>query len=189
LVIVDDTAAAGTAKMSSIKNRRHPRITLFLMPKLPIYQLIARAWNRYLINFIKLFLWKIPRKKEPIRYGMTSESFQNTINTTALNLTIRVVMQKKSLMEQCREFGPKEWAQVVFMVLIMCAGGYLIIYSVYMMTVNNEPGLFMFSIAMFGVGCTTIWFALSHVEIQTTEEKLESITARLDKIIDRIEKQ
>jgi hypothetical protein len=98
-------------------------------------------------------------------------------------------MQKKSLLEQCREFGPKEWAQIVFMILIMCAGGYLIIYSVYMMTVNNEPGLFMFSIAMFGVGCTTIWFALSHVEIQSTEEKLESITARLDKIIDRIEKQ
>ena len=51
------------------------------------------------------------------------------------------------------------------MILIMCAGGYLIVYSVYMMTVNNDPTMFMFSIAMFGVGCTTIWFALSHVEI------------------------
>jgi hypothetical protein len=47
----------------------------------------------------------------------------------------------------------------------------------------------MFSVAMFGVGCTTIWFALSHVEIQSREEQLESITKRLDKIIDRIEKQ
>jgi hypothetical protein len=98
-------------------------------------------------------------------------------------------MQQKSLREQVKEFGSKEWAQIVFMILIMIAGGYLIIYSVYMMTVNNDPGLFMFSIAMFGVGCTTIWFALSHVEIQSTEEKLESITNRLDKIIDRIEKQ
>ena len=97
-------------------------------------------------------------------------------------------MQEKSFIEQCRSFGPKEWAQVVFMVLIMCAGGYLIVYSVYMMT-DNDPTLFMFAIAMFGVGCTTIWFALSHVEIVSTEEKLESITNRLDKIIEKIEKQ
>ena len=98
-------------------------------------------------------------------------------------------MQNKSLLEQCEGYGLKEWAQVVFMILIMCAGGYLIVYSVYMMTVNNDPTMFMFSIAMFGVGCTTIWFALSHVEIQSTEEKLESITTRLDKIIEKIEKQ
>jgi len=98
-------------------------------------------------------------------------------------------MQELSILEQCKAFGAKEWAQVIFMILIMCAGGYLIVYSVYMMTVNNDPALFMFAIAMFGVGCTTIWFALSHVEIVSTEEKLERITSRLDKIIDRIEKQ
>ena len=100
-----------------------------------------------------------------------------------------VFMEEKSFIEQCKAFGAKEWAQVIFMVLIMCAGGYLIVYSVYMMTVNNDPSLFMFSIAMFGVGCTTIWFALSHVEIQSKEEQLDSITQRLDKIIDRMEKQ
>jgi hypothetical protein len=98
-------------------------------------------------------------------------------------------MLEKSLFDECKDYGPKEWAQVVFMILILCAGGYLIVYSVYMMTVNNDPTMFMFAIAMFGVGCTTIWFALSHVEIQSTEEKLESITTRLDKIIEKIEKQ
>jgi hypothetical protein len=98
-------------------------------------------------------------------------------------------MVEKSIIEQCRAYGPKEWAQIVFMVLIMCAGGYLIVYTVYMMTVNHDPGLFMFAIAMFGVGCTTIWFALSHVEIQSTEEKLERITSRLDSIIEKIERQ
>ncbi|MFA5269038.1 MAG: hypothetical protein WC379_13805 [Methanoregula sp.] len=98
-------------------------------------------------------------------------------------------MQEKTLLEQFKTLGPKEWAQVIFMVLIMCAGGYLIVYSVYMMTVNHDPTMFMFSIAMFGVGCTTIWFALSHVEIQSTEEKLEDIASRLDKIIAKIEKQ
>jgi hypothetical protein len=98
-------------------------------------------------------------------------------------------MQEKSLLEQCKAFGPKEWAQVVFMLLIVCAGGYLIVYSVYMMTVNRDPTMFMFAIAMFGVGCTTLWFALSHVEIVSTEEKLESITNRLDKIIEKIERQ
>jgi hypothetical protein len=97
-------------------------------------------------------------------------------------------MQEKSILEQFRTYGPKEWAQVIFMVLIMCAGGYLIVYSVYMMTVNHDPTLFMFAIAMFGVGCTTIWFALSHVEIVTTEEKLERITSRLDNIIEKIER-
>ena len=103
--------------------------------------------------------------------------------------SVRVPMQEQSLLEQCRTYGPKEWAQIVFMILIMCAGGYLIVYSVYMMTVNHDPTMFMFATAMFGVGCTTIWFALSHVEIQSTEEKLESITNRLDKIIEKIERQ
>jgi divalent metal cation (Fe/Co/Zn/Cd) transporter len=75
------------------------------------------------------------------------------------------------------------------MVLILCAGGYLIVYSVYTMIINHDAGMFMFAIAMFGVGCTTIWFALSHVEIRSTEKKLESITTRLDQIIEKIEKQ
>jgi hypothetical protein len=98
-------------------------------------------------------------------------------------------MEKKSFMEQCRLYTMKDWAQIIFMILICCAGGYLIIYSVYMMTVNDNPNLFMFSIAMFGVGCTAIWFGLSHVEIQSTEEKLERITSKLDKIIERMEKE
>jgi hypothetical protein len=98
-------------------------------------------------------------------------------------------MEKKGLIEQCKSYSVKDWAQIVFMVLICIAGGYLIIYSVYMMTVNNDPNLFMFSIAMFGVGCTAIWFGLSHVEIQSTEEKLERITTKLDKIIERMEKE
>ena len=112
----------------------------------------------------------------------------DTINTTGSKPHYTGSMQEKSIFEHCKAYGPKEWAQVVFMILIMAAGGYLIVYSVYMMTVNHDPTMFMFSIAMFGVGCTTIWFALSHVEIQSTEEKLESITARLDNIIDKIEK-
>jgi hypothetical protein len=98
-----------------------------------------------------------------------------------------MAMEETSFIEKCRAFSAKDWAQVVFMILICAAGGYLIIYSVYMMTVNNDPNLFMFSIAMFGVGCTAIWFGLSHVEIQSTEEKLESITKRLDRIIERME--
>jgi hypothetical protein len=36
---------------------------------------------------------------------------------------------------------------------------------------------------------TTIWFALSHAEIISTEEKLESITRQLDKIHKKREKQ
>ena len=131
-------------------------------------------------------VYRIPeRKTESVATKYTG--VQNTINTTVINLTI--VSMQKSLLEQCREFGPKDWAQIAFMIVIMMAGGYLIIYSVYMMTANHDPALFMFSVAMFGVGCTTIWFALSHVEIQSREEQLESITKRLDKIIDRIEKQ
>ena len=83
----------------------------------------------------------------------------------------------------------KDWAHIIFMILILAAGGYLIIYSVYMMTSAKDPSLIMFSIAMFGVGCTAIWFGVSHVDIQTTEEKLESITQRLDEINRKIEKR
>jgi hypothetical protein len=98
-------------------------------------------------------------------------------------------MQGNSFFETCKMYTLRDWAQIVFISLICLAGGYLIIYSVYMMTFNHEPGLFMFAIAMFGVGCTAIWFGLSHVEIQSTEEKLESITKRLDSIIERMEKK
>lgn len=98
-------------------------------------------------------------------------------------------MQGKSFFETCKKYSLRDWAQIVFISLICLPGGYLIIYSVYMMTFNREPGLFMFSIAMFGVGCTSIWFGLSHVEIQATEEKLESITQRLDSIMEKIEKK
>ncbi|MDO9550195.1 MAG: hypothetical protein Q7J03_04420 [Methanoregula sp.] len=93
------------------------------------------------------------------------------------------------MLENVKNYGPKEWAQIIFMILILCAGGYLIIYSVYMMTVNNDPTLFMFAIAMFGVGCTAIWFGISHVEIVSTEEKLERITRRLDSILEKIERK
>ena len=98
-------------------------------------------------------------------------------------------MEKKSFIDHCKTYSPKDWAQIIFMILICLAGGYMIIYSVYMMTVNNNPSLFMFSIVMFGVGCTAIWFGLSHVEIQSTEEKLEKITKQLDRIIEKIEKE
>jgi hypothetical protein len=98
-------------------------------------------------------------------------------------------MQGNSFFETCKRYTLRDWAQIVFISLICLAGGYLIIYSVYMMTFNHEPNMFMFAIAMFGVGCTAIWFGLSHVEIQSTEEKLESITKRLDSIIERMEKK
>jgi hypothetical protein len=98
-------------------------------------------------------------------------------------------MDDNSVWKKYRVLGIKEWAQVLFMIMICLAGGYLIIYSVYMMTVNHEANLFMFAIAMFGVGCTAIWFGLSHVEIQSTEEKLESIAKRLDSIMEKIEKK
>ena len=113
----------------------------------------------------------------------------NTINTPEVYQTVLIKMADTGFLESCKSYSPKDWAQIVFMILICAAGGYLIIYSVYMMTVNNNPSLFMFSIAMFGVGCTAIWFGLSHVEIQSTEEKLERITNQLDRIIERMEKK
>jgi hypothetical protein len=98
-------------------------------------------------------------------------------------------MKRKSLLELCKAYGPREWAQVFFMIVILCIGGYLVVYSVYMMTANHDPTMFMIAVAMFGVGCTTLWFALSHAEIISTEERLESITRQLDKINEKIEKQ
>jgi len=98
-------------------------------------------------------------------------------------------MQRKSLLEQCKTFGPKQWAQVFFMIVILCIGGYLVVYSVYMMTASHDSTMFMIAVAMFGVGCTTLWFALSHAEIISTEERLESITRQLDRINERMEKQ
>ncbi len=58
-----------------------------------------------------------------------------------------------------------------------------------MMTVNHDTSFFMFALVMFGVGCTSIWFGLSHIEIQHSEEKLDSITRRLDNIIEKLGKE
>jgi hypothetical protein len=88
-----------------------------------------------------------------------------------------------------KKLDMRDWAHIVFMILILSAGGYLIIYSVYMMTSSRETNLLMFSIAMFGVGCTAIWFGISHVDIKSTEEKLESITHHLEEINRKLEKQ
>jgi hypothetical protein len=98
-------------------------------------------------------------------------------------------MEKSSLLPACKSYTIRDWLQILFMVLICGAGGYLIMYSVYMMTVNNNTSLFMLTLTIFGVGCTAIWFGLSHVEIQSTEERLERITARLDNIIEKMEKK
>jgi len=116
-------------------------------------------------------------------------TISDRINKTQVNQECTDIMDKNAILKKYRVLGIKEWAQVTFMIMICLAGGYLIIYSVYMMTTNHDPSLFMFSIAMFGVGCTAIWFGLSHVEIQSTEEKLESITKRLDSIIEKMEEK
>ena len=94
-----------------------------------------------------------------------------------------------AMIPKMKKFGMKDWAHIIFMILILAAGGYLIIYSVYMMTSSHDTNLIMFSIAMFGVGCTAMWFGISHVDIQTTEEKLESITQRLDEINRKLERK
>ena len=88
-----------------------------------------------------------------------------------------------------RSFRFRGWAQVFFTILICITGAYLIILSLYLIATGAEDVLFLLSLAMFGMGCTAIWFALSYGRIQSVEEKLEKITGQLDKIIEKIERE
>ena len=85
----------------------------------------------------------------------------------------------------------RDWTQLIFLGIVLCIGTYLIIFSLYMVAANKSGSLdlYMLAIAAFGVACTMIWFAISNFRITSTEQKLESITARLDAIISKIEKK
>jgi hypothetical protein len=85
----------------------------------------------------------------------------------------------------------RDWTQLIFLGMVLCIGTYLIIFSFYMVAANKSGSLdlYMLAIAAFGVACTMIWFAISNFRITSTEQKLESITARLDAIISKIEKK
>jgi ABC-type nickel/cobalt efflux system permease component RcnA len=90
-----------------------------------------------------------------------------------------------------RKYRPREWAQLIFLGLIICIGVYLIIFSLFMIRADTSGSsdAFMLAVAMIGVACTMIWFAISNFEIKSTEEKLGSLTERLDDIINKIEKK
>jgi len=82
------------------------------------------------------------------------------------------------MIEGLKHYGVREWVQIIFLIILLSAGGYLIVYCVYMMTLTNDPNIFLFSIVMFSVGCTAVWFGLSYAEIQETEEIMASISQR-----------
>jgi hypothetical protein len=85
----------------------------------------------------------------------------------------------------------RDWTQLIFLGMVLCIGTYLIIFSLYMAATNKSGSLdlYMLAIAAFGVACTMIWFAISNFRITSTEQKLESITMRLDDIISKIERK
>jgi len=87
-----------------------------------------------------------------------------------------------------RSFRFRGWAQILFTIPICITGAYLIILSLYLIATGAEDVLFMLSLAMFGMGCTAIWFALSYGRIQSIEDKLEKITGQLDQLIGKIER-
>ena len=77
--------------------------------------------------------------------------------------------------------------------LILCISVYLIIFSLLMIAANINTIMtsdaFLLAVAMIGVACTMIWFAVGNFKIESTEEKLETLTERLDNIINKLEKK
>ncbi len=98
-------------------------------------------------------------------------------------------MEQDAYPASIRSFRFRGWAQILFTILICITGAYLIILSLYLIATGADDVLFLLSLAMFGMGCTAIWFALSYGRIQSVEEKLEKITGQLDKIIEKIERE
>jgi c-di-AMP phosphodiesterase-like protein len=90
-----------------------------------------------------------------------------------------------------KKFGVREWAQFIFLGIILCISVYLIIFSLFMIAANTtrDTNAFMLAVAMIGVACTMIWFAISNFEIKSREDKLETITERLDNIINKMERK
>ena len=94
---------------------------------------------------------------------------------------------------QEKKIGTRNWAQLIFLGLILCISVYLIIFSLLMIAANINTIMtsdaFMLAVAMIGVACTMIWFAVGNFKIESTEEKLETLTERLDNIINKLEKK
>ena len=66
---------------------------------------------------------------------------------------------------------------------IMLFGCCLVLYSVYMVVshVDNLTYLVL-NLIMFGFGFAAIWFGISHFDIKRTEDKIQKIHERADRI-------
>ncbi|GEM_PF-1240509 len=83
----------------------------------------------------------------------------------------------------------KDWFTRSMVLIIVIFGGCLVLYSIYMvsMHVNNLNNLVL-DLIMFGFGFAAIWFGLTHFDIQRTENKIQKINEKADrikKILDR----
>jgi protein-S-isoprenylcysteine O-methyltransferase Ste14 len=71
----------------------------------------------------------------------------------------------------------------VFVVLIAIAGAFLVLYSVFMVATHHDNmNRIVLDLIMFGFGFAAIWFGLSHFDIQKTENRIQTINQKADRI-------
>ena len=67
--------------------------------------------------------------------------------------------------------------------MIPFAGIVLVLFATAMFGIfPGNPNNVIISIAIFGVGCAAIWFGLTHFDIQKTENKIQKIHEKADRI-------
>ncbi|MGD1004408.1 MAG: hypothetical protein ABR887_03205 [Methanoregulaceae archaeon] len=68
-------------------------------------------------------------------------------------------------------------------ILILVFGVCVILYSVYLIVTNfDNINVLILGLVMIGVSFAAIWFGVTHFDIQSSENKIQNINERVDKI-------
>ena len=92
-------------------------------------------------------------------------------------------MMEKPAEKPTEKNGRKDGFTRSVVLIIVIFGGCLVLYSVYMVSLHvDNLNALVLDLIMFGFGFAAIWFGLTHFDIQKTENKIQKIHEKADRI-------
>ncbi len=80
---------------------------------------------------------------------------------------------------------PQQEAHQIFDWMIPLAGIVLVLFATAMFGLfPRTPNNVLIAIALFGVGCAALWFGLMHADVHATENKIQRIKQKADRVRD-----
>jgi hypothetical protein len=76
-----------------------------------------------------------------------------------------------------------DWFTKFLILIIVIFGCCLVLYSVYRVVMDViNLNILVLDLIMFGFGFATIWFGLTHFDIKKTDDKIQKIHEKADRI-------